>query len=85
MQAIFLIEDLIDDAGVVTYKAMLPCDVGEDGYIDRSAPIAYGETAWEAITGLIELIDSNEFAAWLFEPHTPRRPGLNRATGAGVV
>jgi hypothetical protein len=56
MQAIFQISDLVDDAGVSTYKAMLLKDFDAGGIPDPSAPAGYGETVWEAIAMLCELV-----------------------------
>lgn len=57
MQAIFHISELLDDAGIPTYKAMLPSDFDSDGIPDPSAPVGYGETVWEAIAVLMTELD----------------------------
>jgi hypothetical protein len=58
MQALFYVSETSDDAGVPTYKAMLWSDLDSEGIPDPSAPVGWGETAWQAIAFLCEQVDS---------------------------
>lgn len=66
MHAIFHISEVVDDAGVAMYTAMLPSDLDAEGIPDPSAPRGHGETVWQAVASLCEQLDGVDADMVLF-------------------
>lgn len=76
MQVTLYVSEVLDDAGIPTYKAMLWSDLDSAGIPDPSAPVGWGETAWEAIAALMTELEGVDPAQVLYA-HT-RHTGARR-------